>query len=675
MEQKKKIGMSIILFFMSVIFLTAFTSAYDWGTYGSNTIYMPQSQLSTINGYFNETYSTIAIAQGATNSPSQPLISQLNNPNDYYMIVQNGNYLQLYDESFTLVNELSTGQVLGTLDVIDANGDGNNEIAGIYSLGSGYYDFRVYQYNYASNIMSLFNNFSFYEPTNFTSTGVRCLSYSVNTCFTLYDTNNGTGYTRYFQSFNITTNTTTGFLLGYSIAPTKEVVQWQDYNNDGINEFISVSNDRAFVFSQTGNMLFQATNSSTERRIANVKFFHPDSSNLWKVAVIYESTCGNPLDRCLKLNTYKTDNSSFYSVSQSLIGSFANVDMSVFGVAIGDYNNDIYDDIYIASYEEGGGSPPPQYNSITIFKGLDGSIFHYNRTAKTVSPSTHLVDAEYPSASLTLARMNQDSFPELIITSLNRTRVYDPITTKSIYLSQSVPSYAKQCVPADLLFNGDLSIVCSGSGNSQAYFSSYTNTNPTINSLTLDPSAFLIIGQTLNVLISATDVDGNLIRYFVDCGNGVNTTEDYSNFKSCSYESVGSFDLVVYVRDDFHSTYNQFNVTILVTETGETCNLNLVCEAELGETTSNCPSDCVSGGGSIGGEDGTLEIPIQLVDTTQTYAVGEERGLLPSIYYGTLGFLSHSLAPIFLLVFVIFVVLIMFAIGTIVKKLFVKVTS
>jgi hypothetical protein len=56
-------------------------------------------------------------------------------------------------------------------------------------------------------------------------------------------------------------------------------------------------------------------------------------------------------------------------------------------------------------------------------------------------------------------------------------------------------------------------------------------------------------------------------------------------------------------------------------------------------------------------------IPTQLVDTENM-----NQGLLPEVYYGTLGFISSTLNPMMVLIFAIFIVLIMLLIAKLIKK-------
>ena len=99
------------------------------------------------------------------------------------------------------------------------------------------------------------------------------------------------------------------------------------------------------------------------------------------------------------------------------------------------------------------------------------------------------------------------------------------------------------------------------------------------------------------------------------------------------------------------------------------CDNDDVCESSQGETYINCPNDCPTPTETTQVEGG-IAIPLDLVNTEDT-----DKGLLPEIYYGTLGFFSSVLEPSILLIFVIFFVLIMITIGAIIVKIAKKVSN
>lgn len=103
------------------------------------------------------------------------------------------------------------------------------------------------------------------------------------------------------------------------------------------------------------------------------------------------------------------------------------------------------------------------------------------------------------------------------------------------------------------------------------------------------------------------------------------------------------------------------------------CNQNTICESQFNENYTNCPTDCVSPFSNVttaipdtqqATETGGMPIPSKIVDTTNY-----EKGLLPEVYYGTLGFLSNTLQPAIIIIFVIFFVLIILAFGFIIKRI------
>ena len=128
--------------------------------------------------------------------------------------------------------------------------------------------------------------------------------------------------------------------------------------------------------------------------------------------------------------------------------------------------------------------------------------------------------------------------------------------------------------------------------------------------------------------------------------------------------TVGCSDIV------HPSNYSTLTQLITVTQGVISCNNNAICESGLGENANTCPSDC--GTQTISGSAGAIAIPSQLVDTSSP---NSNNGLLPEIYFGIINFLSNSLSPIIVVVFIIFTTLIILTIGSIIRKIFIKVTN
>jgi hypothetical protein len=221
-----------------------------------------------------------------------------------------------------------------------------------------------------------------------------------------------------------------------------------------------------------------------------------------------------------------------------------------------------------------------------------------------------------------------------------------------------------------LTYNGQQEIICSGNGGTTMFYSDVENSNAIINSVAYNPSTTIEVNTTLTMVIYANDSEGDSPLYYRHkCFASDNySAETTSPIKTCSYVGTGIYETTVAVRDPFHTAYDTYSQDIVVTTTGLICDNDLVCEASQGETYLNCPNDCDPPEEEeipdTTTSEGGISIPTQLVDTDNI-----EQGLLPEIYYGTLGFMSSILQPTIILVFVIFFALIMISVGVIIKKM------
>jgi hypothetical protein len=625
----------------------------------------------------------------------------VNEPNNYQnkLVIPNGNYLQVYSSGFALESELLTGQAIGQ---IGKDTRFNNTIIGIFRINSTAVSFKSFGFNSSTQVFQLNSEINQSFSGNVNSTGLSCLfTGGTNHCYSSFTSYNGANYTLFMTDY-----TDAGVNMVQTSQSRHEKVSipfYEDLDNDGQLDIIAYSPRDVFIIQKSNlalkNVYREGSTGGLTNYIRYVSSGYIDATAYPKLLIASDN--GNEdgsanvgTNHVVNLKALRFDLSTLWSsdVGYYFCGGGCGATQRSGNFIVSDYNADNRKDIAII-YQV----VQTTTATLKVIKGTDGSTL----SSRTIGFATRGAnsgqnDKPFPaSLSLTGGRLsnstgtnydvviqgsNYDGVPSVGtgINFITYNLQEDRIVNNIVAYSSGTGNYG--CAIADFIYDGYNDIICSRKGNSFVVglpIGAVTNNAPTINSLAFSPSATITIGENLGVSVSATDPESDSILYIADCGNGVDFPEQASNSFSCTYSTAGTYTFTAYVRDAYHFTYNSFNYSILVTNVGGACNYNDVCEAGLGESVSNCPEDCVSGGAgsSVGGENGTMSIPIQLVDTTQIYEVGQERGLLPEIYYGTLSFLSNSLAPIFILVFVIFIVLIMFAIGTIVKKIFMKVSG
>jgi hypothetical protein len=314
-----------------------------------------------------------------------------------------------------------------------------------------------------------------------------------------------------------------------------------------------------------------------------------------------------------------------------------------------DYDGDGLPDLYLFSNRKYTGNN--DIKSYRIYKGTDGTLLF--------SKSITLGNLGYSNTKLTLADMNHDGKDDFISNLQGLVEVYNPYTNTSLFNRTLSSGYV---IPSDLNFDGTQDLIHSVSGRTYVFFSNYTNQNPTISSVTYDPSTSVTLSQPINAIVSAYDVESDTKIYGVKCSDTDSFVGDSGTpTQTCTYAVAGVYNLSVGVRDIYHTTYNLYSHSIYVSSTGALCG-DGVCNGI--ETFSTCPADCTEEGGTIGGENGTTTLPLDIVDVNDT-----DSGLLPTIYYGLMGFLSYALVPVVSFLFIIFIALIIFAIGRIFKNM------
>lgn len=664
-RMKTKLFFLISLFVFLNLFSFYYISAYDWNTYGydglsSNVVSPSANNYGRFDlGFLEQSMSHGNSYTGTVSSISfQPLIDIIGNIP--YLFLVNGNYIQVYNGNLQLIGEQScNGRILSQIGLSYfsmSSASDSVEISAVVEDNSSLLSFETYMFN--TSTYGFTKTFEKNYTTSNSNLSIIGLKSGINNGFYFIQYKNKTSGLNYSDlNFVNYTDSSTISLPPLDVIFTENIVPF-DLNADGVLEVFTYSPLRVMVFDSNGILKYDYNYSGTATQgILDAKLFKADSTNQYRVFILQVIKNG-AFDR-VQVYAQRLDRSTLWSNTDFLdIGSSSDKFYGKSARSSRFYSSNGYDYVYIAGVTASTNSRSHYY----ILDGNTGSLYYsytFNNLGRTQT-----------NGILTLADMNNNNFDDFIFSQGNVTSIFDPAIPVYLLPNRTAIASGSSCIPVQYSFDGFLDIVCTSTSNTTAFYSNLSNQNSYISSVSVDPSQIIATGQTLNILISATDPESDTIYYSRKCFEGDSYSSDsVTSTLTCIYNSSGIYNITVRVKDIFHSTYNYASFLETVTTSGSVCNNNGTCDSSIGETNSNCPFDCpstvVSNTTSVVG--GTT-IPNDLVNVENT-----EQGLLPEIYYGTLGFMSYVLTPSIILIFIIFFVLIIFAIGKVIKNIAYKI--
>lgn len=590
----------------------------------------------------------------------QPIVTNFNLPtgSSMYMFIPNNNYLQVYDKNLNLVQEIYTGVAIAnpdSMDFISQNGIAD-DIVGLFKINSTLVSFKVFSFNYTALTFnkSYEQNFTVnIVNQNTFSTGVK---HRGNNAYVIV---NNTELVKINNSASTITNIPFAFYKEFII---------EDIDNSGQFSLVAQAHDKIIITKADGSsstVIISKAGGSASSYIKSMRVFRPDATSLWKIAY-FETTGGT--GNTGNVVVVKPDGSSYWSkaVTSGSTGTIQNGELAV----MNDYNSDGFNDLILFTEDEKFTSSWSDFLSYYVYRGYDG----LNLNTRNFGDIGWDNSGNSWTSSLTLARLGTGSKESVLFVSQDGIIINDIGTNRTIF-QQNATTYVsptgtiESCITADIDLDGNYEIICSGYDRTVLFQDNYTIINAVLNSVTFDPSTTVGLNSALFMTLSASDIQGYPIRYIHNCDTGeVFTSENSTAVRFCTYSSVGYKNVTFGVRNQYFSGYNYYSYQVLVTQSGSSCNNNNICESGLGETNSNCPNDCTTtqDNSTTSQANGGLNVPTQIVGEKGTNGI--EQGILPEIYYGTIGIFSYILVPVIVIGSIIMLGLILFAFGTIIKK-------
>jgi len=639
---KKNLFVLMIMIFLIIMIANNSSAFYLWEKFGNNLTTYTQTQDSNAVGDFS---GTIQYYNSTISGGRQVLMAHFGENDSHVIISGSDGLLKILDSGFQQVTQINSSLSLTNLDLTDFDNDGVvDDVVGIFQTNSSTASFRVYSYN---GTLSLIREQNFSPVKSYS--GLRCRDIN---CYFLETNLSGKSLVNVNSS-----SYSKSSLFGDSYG-LNEPFAIDDYDGDGNLELYGWTVNNFFSLSLNGNREFFMSRSNFTgiglSITAGSKPIYYGGSWKYLISVEGSGLCGTG-----GVAFYVKNVSGGSEWNKLLFCGASSMDsLASSGIAINDYNGDSIPDIYtmITVIK---GSPSTNHTShYMIVSGNNGTVL-YEKYTPAIIQTTSLGNVQYPNTMLTLARVGNFTTPEFILNTKYNHAIFSPSSNSYIINNTYFSSQVYSCIPADLDKDNKQEVICSFNGLTKIYGNNGTleNRNPVVNSITLSRYP-AIVDEALIIIISATDDLNATINYTYSCDGEPSSTPTINNTYICYYGSDGYHNFSVGVKDSSHSYFDYYFADILATTDGDFCNLNGICEAWENNTT--CYTDC---SGKYTTATGGTPLPLTLVDIEN-----ENEGLLPEIYSGMSAFLGYIIEPLIIIIFLIFIVLIGFALSSIIAK-------
>lgn len=493
------------LFIFIFLFSISSVSSGDWLNYGSDETYVAQTQIGFNYGNLDNGYNITNSTYGQTfqiDNSSQPIIVIEQSNDEKIIVIQEGLYLRILDENLNLLGEKELlNNPVGHHAVDDIDDDGINEIIRFTRLSATELQLNTYEINNTYGITKdKYFNYTLTSINNMLTNGVRCTLDLNDNCYATIYTNTVAGKRNIYQmeiygsltDLNASVYTVdTGLPIAYN-SSVNGLGSARNIDGDSRAEYLIYTPDH-FYIRDSQNLEADVTLSSSYSHdfiesasfIRNVdgyriviyrEIYDDGDSNVGSYLYLYNATGG------------QTD--------QVYIGDRYQLQ----GLAIADYNDDGYEDIYTVKSENTGNAPlTGEYGTLTIYNGNDLSTLYSGNQTIHMSRYYDLKDKGH----LQLGKLNEDDYFDVVFSSTTKLLVYDFHNDTKIYESSLYEDM--DCAVADITGSLLNDVVCIDDVSSM-------NIRPLIDTLENVPSLIKNIpDQYLN---TNSDKDLNLNNYF-----------------------------------------------------------------------------------------------------------------------------------------------------------------
>jgi len=578
-----------ILPLLLFLFILTSIALADWETFQNDEA--NTGRYTTETGHFSEIDVTLQTSNGHN---SQPLITNITGDADREIILMSGNFLQIYDDQLTLIDEVNTGEPLrGQLTLYD-NGTDTIIIHPYFSGDNSAQGINITMYRYNStpvfeelcSLGTFIGKSSGSDITN--NAGITCngdycyyaesMTTSGNAYFVKVDMTNISGAVCGSQSLNLSVG-------GNRVLDQTPAIG--DIDRDGRDEVIILVDDDAdsntglFVIDANGTGApYLDTGFSADGRLDDISTGVSISN-----PIVHNIDDGGDLEIIL----------SFLNAGSQLSITTLKSDGSTFaGFPVGGYTATTSWQTVVTEF--GGsnevlctmGGNSTTNNTLILCVEDDGDMIANETFSGYTSAGANrlpiiAVDLDQDS---TTAEFDDILFPQGIIRSDFTVWVNTSLTANDYYIAVT-----------DLDRDNEVEIIASKAGDTRVIYSDYVNLVPNLtNDVRVNTGNPICTGE--QVTFSAiqdtdytNDFSADTERLVLAFANGTNTTGSFSSTSPSvahTFDVVGSFQMTIYLQDNA----NPNDISQFVTYTATVSANTQICNGagEEGTDTGVAPS-------------------------------------------------------------------------------------